>query len=207
MKIGILGGTFDPIHHGHLIIAEYARTSLGLDKVIFIPSGIHPLKNNMNISRSSERMTALKLAIENNFYFEASNIEIEKENTTYTIDTVKDLKKIYKNHELYFIVGTDLLFEIEKWKDFKDLFKIIKFLLFKRPGYEDKEIEEKIGQLKEDYNIEFQKLDSPLIDISSTEIRSRIKRGLSIKYLVPEKVEKYLETIEKMEEDKYGNQP
>ncbi len=194
MKIGILGGSFDPIHHGHLIIAEYARTGLNLDIVLFIPSGIHPLKNNDNISDPLHRIRAIKYAIESNENFSLSTYEIDRQATSYTIDTVKHLKDLYKNDELYFIIGTDILFEIERWKDFKDLFKYTKFLLFRRPGFEDKEVVEKLKDLKEDYNIDFEELASPLLDISSTEIRDRMKKGLSIKYLVPERVEEYLES-------------
>lgn len=192
MKIGIMGGTFDPIHTGHLIIGEYARTTLDLDKIIFIPVGLPPHKDNSKVSTSSKRLEMTKLAISSNSYFYLSSIEVDRKEITYTIDTIKELKKIYKEDELYFVIGGDSLFEIEKWKDFEQLIKLCKFVVLERPGRTKEEIEQKKIELKLSYKIELEKIYSPLIDISSTEIRERVKNNLSIKYLVPESVEAYI---------------
>ena len=121
MKIGVLGGTFDPIHHGHIIIGEFARISMDLDKVIFIPSGRHPFKDNKEITDPKIRCKMVELAIESNPYFEISTIEIEKAGINYTIDTIRDLKDQYKDAEIYFIIGSDILFEIEQWKEFEEI--------------------------------------------------------------------------------------
>ncbi len=192
MKIGIIGGTFDPIHNGHLIIAEYARTTLSFDKVIFMPSGSHPFKDNKKISESNLRCDMVLLAIDTNEYFEMSLLEIKKMGTTYTIDTIIDLKEKYKDDELYFIFGTDILFEIDKWKDIEKLSDLCKFVLLSRPGKDDEEIINRIESLKFSYNISIGIVNSPMIEISSTEIRERVSNNLSIKYLVPENVEKYI---------------
>lgn len=192
MKIGIMGGTFDPIHTGHLIIGEYARTTLNLDKIIFVPVGLPPHKDNSKVSTSSRRLEMTKLAINSNSYFYLSSIEVDRKEITYTIDTIKELKKIYKEDELYFIIGGDSLFEIEKWKDFEQLIELCKFVVLERPGRTKEEIEQKKIELKLSYKIELEKIYSPLIDISSTEIRERVKNNLSIKYLVPESVEAYI---------------
>ena len=192
MKIGIMGGTFDPIHTGHLIIGEYARTTLDLDKIIFIPVGLPPHKDNSKVSTSSKRLEMTKLAISSNSYFYLSSIEVDRKEITYTIDTIKELKNIYKEDELYFVIGGDSLFEIEKWKDFDQLIKLCKFVVLERPGRTKEEIEQKKIELKLSYKIELEKIYSPLIDISSTEIRERVKNNLSIKYLVPESVEAYI---------------
>ncbi|MBU5427197.1 nicotinate-nucleotide adenylyltransferase [Tissierella pigra] len=192
MKIAVMGGTFDPIHNGHLIAAEYARTSLKLDKVIFIPSGVHPFKNNRNITEGKKRLDILSLAIESNKYFDISNIEINREGTTYTIDTIRALKEIYREDEIYFIIGSDIIFEIVQWKGFQELIELCNFILLYRLGKNEDKIENKIEELNRLYGLKFEKVNAPLIEISSTEIRERVKRDLSIKYLVPEIVEGYI---------------
>lgn len=192
MKIGIMGGTFDPIHIGHLILAESARESLNLNKIIFIPTGINPFKIDKNTASPVHRLEMLKLAIESNEHFTISSIEIERSGITYTIDTMKALREKYKEDELYFIVGSDIVFQIEKWKDFKDIFKLCKFVLVNRPGNDCNEIDNKIKELNLRYAISFIRINSPYIDISSSDIRNRIKNNKSIKYLVPLKVEEYI---------------
>ena len=192
MKIGIMGGTFDPIHNGHLIVAEYARTNLKLDKVIFIPSSVHPFKNNGNISSGTDRKNMVELSIESNPYFQISTMELDRVGTSYTVDTIKELKDIYKEDDIYFIMGADIIFEIEKWKDFNILIEISKFILFFRPGKYELKSEEKLKDLRSKYNVDITLIESPLIEISSTEIRNRINNNLSVKYLVHDKVEKYI---------------
>lgn len=192
MRIGIIGGTFDPIHNGHLIMGEYARTSLGLDKVIFIPVGKAPHKDNSKISDSKTRVEMVNLAIESNEYFYQSLIEIERRRTTYTIDTIRSLNKKYANDELYFIMGRDSIFSIESWKESKELMKLCKFIVLDRGSGRKDDIEEKILQLREGYKMDVEMVSSPIIEISSTEIRNRVKDNLSIKYLVPENLEEYI---------------
>lgn len=192
MKIGIIGGTFDPIHNGHLIIGEYARTTLNLDKVIFIPVGIAPHKDNKKITDSKTRVEMVDLAIKSNPYFYQSLIEVKRDRVTYTIETITSLKEEYKEDELYFIMGGDSIFEIESWKDSLKLMQICKFVVLDR-GYRTREdIRSKMEELKSLYNMEVQDIRSPIIEISSTEIRNRIKNNLSIKYLVPEELENYI---------------
>ena len=186
MKIGILGGSFDPIHMGHLILGENVRDSLKLDKVIFIPTGINPFKGNRNTTSPTQRLEMIKLAIESNPHFTISTIEIEREGISYTIDTIKSLKERYKEDDLYFIIGSDIIFQIEKWKDIQQLFKLCKFALVNRPGKELKEIDNKVEELSLKYNIFFERISSPFIDISSTDIRNRVRKKQSIKYLVPQ---------------------
>lgn len=192
MKIGIMGGTFDPIHIGHLILAERVRDSKKLDQVIFIPTGVNPLKKDKNISSSVHRLEMLRLAIESNPYFSISTIEIERGGLSYTIDTLRALRVKYKDDDLYFIIGSDIIFQLEKWKDFKELFKLCKFILVDRPGNEYKEIDEKIQELNINYQLSFERITLPLMDISSSDIRNRVKSKKSIKYLVPTNVEDYI---------------
>lgn len=192
MKIGIMGGTFDPIHMGHLIIGEYARDLLKLEKVIFIPTGVNPFKTDRDTSSSAQRVDMVKLAIESNPYFEISTIEVHREGLSYTVDTIKSLKEKYKEDDLYFIIGSDIIFQIENWKDFKELIKLCKFILFNRPGKNEIEIDNKVKELSSLYNLSFERISAPLIDISSTDIRYRVRNRQSIKYLVPEAVEDYI---------------
>lgn len=192
MKIGIFGGTFDPIHNGHLIIGEYARTSLNLDKILFIPVGIAPHKDNNNITSGEIRVKMIDLAIESNPYFYQSLIEIERKEIAYTIDTIISLKEKYKDDELYFIMGGDSIFEIESWKDSEKLMKLCNFIVLDRGYSRKRDIRHKILELEDLYGMKVQEIESPIIEISSTEIRKRIKNNLSIKYLLPEVLEKYI---------------
>ncbi len=192
MKVGILGGTFDPIHNGHLIIGEYARTSLNLDKVIFIPSGKHPFKDNKEITNPEKRCKMIELAIKSNPFFQVSTIEIERTGINYTIDTIKYLNDKYKEDEIYFIIGSDILFQIEKWYKFKELVGLCKFILFYRLDKDEEKTVEKLNELKTQYNMDINQIYSPIFPVSSTEIRQRVEDNISIKYLVEEKVEKYI---------------
>lgn len=187
-----MGGTFDPIHIGHLIIGEYARTTLNLDKIIFIPVGIPPHKDGDKVSSPSTRFRMTKCAIDSNSYFHISPIEVDRTIMTYTIDTIIKLKDEYAEDELYFVIGGDSVFELETWKSFDRLVKLCEFIVLERPGRAKEDMDKKIIELKSSYKIELQKIESPLIDISSTKIRDRVKKGLSIKYLVPESVEDYI---------------
>ncbi|MBU5440011.1 nicotinate-nucleotide adenylyltransferase [Tissierella sp. MSJ-40] len=192
MKIGIMGGTFNPIHNGHLIMAEYTRYSLNLDKVLFIPTGKPPHKEIEEVAYLNHRLEMTVLATLSNSFFQVSSMEIERKNITYTIDTIEALKEEYPKDEFYFIIGADSLFEIEKWKDYKKLLGLCNFAVVERPNYNNDKIVEKIQNLKTLHNSNIVKVDSPLIEISSTEIRNRVNKGQSIKYLVPESVEDYI---------------
>ena len=132
------------------------------------------------------------LAIDSNIYFEASSLEINRTGITYTIDTISSLKEKYPKDDLYFIFGLDILFELDKWEKIEQLNQLCKFVLFDRPSKEDLKIYERIVELKSSYNIDIKMVRSPIIDISSTEIRERVRKKISIRYLVPEVVEEYI---------------
>lgn len=192
-KIGIMGGTFDPIHNGHLVLAEHSRTTFGLDKILFIPTGKPPHKDDLYISSNEHRYNMTLLAINSNPYYFLSPIEILREGTTYTIDTVKYLNSKFDNSDFYFILGSDSLLQIHKWKDYEDLLSSCNFIVAKRKYLDGTRLEDRIKELSELYNSNINVLKSPRIDISSTEIRNRVKGSLSIRYLVPEPVEIYIE--------------
>lgn len=181
MKIGILGGTFNPIHIGHLILAQEAREKLGLDRVIFVPAYLPPHKDNSDIAPASTRFMMLKLAIKNNRYFFVSDIEIKRDGRSYTIDTIKEFKEKYPRDELYFIIGSDLLKYLDDWKDLKEVIKIVKFIVVTRPGYPLEKIPSYIETLA-----------IRAVDVSAYEIRKCIKQDKSFRYIVPEVIYNYI---------------
>lgn len=193
IKIGIMGGTFDPIHFGHLFIAQTAVDRIGLSKIIFIPTGQPPHKDHRLITNKYHRMDMVELAIQGNSKFQVSSIEIDKEETTYTIDTMRELIKYYgEKADFYFITGTDAFIKIETWKEYDKLLSLVNFVVITRKVMNHRVLDEKIELFTKEYNAKIIKIDIPVLEISSTDIRRRVKEELSIKYLLPENVEKYI---------------
>ncbi|HLS53589.1 MAG TPA: nicotinate-nucleotide adenylyltransferase [Tissierellaceae bacterium] len=192
MKIGILGGTFNPIHHGHLILSEYIREEARLDKIIFIPTGISPHKDQEEVLNKHDRKEMLKLALASNPNYKISTIEIDRQGKSYTIDTIKKLKNIYPKDDLYMIIGADSLLELNTWKDYEDIISSIKIIVMDRQVSCREKLKEKITYYNKTYQGQIKRIETPIIEISATEIRRRIKRGKSIKYLLPELVEDYI---------------
>jgi nicotinate-nucleotide adenylyltransferase len=181
MKIGILGGTFNPVHVGHLILAEEAREKLGLDKVIFVPAYLPPHKNGSEIAPAQARFEMVKEAIKGNEFLSASDVEIKRSGRSFTIDTITELKKEYPQDELYFIIGSDLLTYLDDWKDLGQIIKMVKFIAATRPGYPLEKIPSYI-----------QTLAIRAIDVSGFEVRSCVRQNKSFRYLVPEAVFNYI---------------
>ena len=190
-KYGIFGGTFNPIHYGHLLICEYLKEELDLDKIIFIPTGNPPHKD-LDVS-AEHRYDMVKLAIESNPGFEISDIETKRVKLSYTVDTVRELKKVYKEEKLFFLIGLDTLFQLKTWKKIEELSKEIEFVVALRPKYIDiEEINRELKFLRENYGTKVEIIHTPLYEISSTELRERIKEEKSVKYLIPEEVVNYI---------------
>lgn len=192
-KIGISGGTFDPIHFGHLIIAEEIRETMGLNKVVFIPSGNPPHKAGSRITEGGQRLRMVKSAISSNPFFEASDIEVKREGPTYTVDTLAELKAIYgAGTRLFFITGADVVHDLLSWKDYERVFALCEFVAVLRPGYGKSSFLESVKHLNKNLKAVIHTVEAPLIGISSTIIRERVGAGKSVKYLVPEDVEDYI---------------
>lgn len=191
-KIGLLGGSFNPIHTGHLLLAESARDQFKLDRVLFIPTGNNPFKLSQDEIPRDHRLKMVELAIENNQYFEVLRHEIDQSGITYTIDTVTAVKKKYPHCDFYFIAGADLMFEITLWKGAPELLKSVQFITTFRPGYSHEKLDARIDELEEIYDATIHKLYATEMDIASSDIRARIKNGYSIRYLMPESVETYI---------------
>lgn len=191
-KYGIFGGSFNPIHYGHLMICEYIKEEMGLDKVIFIPTGNPPHKE-LELS-AEDRYEMVRLAISPNPDFEISDIETTRVKKSYTVDTIRELKKIYKEEKLYFLIGLDSLFQLKTWMKIGDLSHEIEFVVALRPGYLDKEeVNKEIDFLRENFGTKINLIKTPLYEISSTDLRDRIREGKSLRYLIPKKVLDYIE--------------
>lgn len=191
-RIGIMGGTFNPIHQGHLLLAEQAREYCELDEVLFIPSGNSYMKNSDEIPDSKIRVSMTALAIENNPFFVLSSMEAEREGATYTCDTIRDLKSGQPFAEYYFILGADALFSIEAWKDPEDIFKGCILVAAARDNQDTFSLTEKAMELQTKYQARIIILPERKIDVSSSEIRSRIREGKSVRYMMPDKVYEYI---------------
>lgn len=188
-RYGIFGGTFNPVHSAHLIAAEEVRQQMHLDKVLFVPSGVPPLKEVSELAGIEDRVEMVRLAIEGNEHFELCDIEAKAPAgaKTYTVDTLLALRERYKDEDvkLYLIVGMDQLIELDRWKDPGKLFMLSEVVAINRPGY-------LVQQIENEYSRQVVYVPIPSIEISSSDIRFRIKENRSIKYLVPETVEKYI---------------
>ena len=190
-KIGILGGTFNPIHLAHLYIAYEAKSQLKLDKVIFIPTGNPPHKKDKKILEASLRYNMVYEAIKNYEDFEISKYEVEKEGYSYTFETLKHFKA--KDNELYFITGADCLMDIEKWKNPEEIFKLSRFVVFNRAGYNEENLKIQKNKIEEKYNTNIDFLDIIDLEISSSMIRERINDGKRVDFFLSKEVLSYIQ--------------
>ncbi len=191
--IGIMGGTFDPIHMGHLFTAEEARQQFGLDHVIFLPSGIPPHKVNENVSLAEHRYLMTMLAVVDNPFFTVSRLEIDCLKPSYTVDTVRRFLEIYEEKvNLYFITGADAILDITTWKDYHELLQTCSFIAASRPGYSFSKLKVVLGPAFPEVIKRVHLLEIPAMAISSTFIRRRVATAKTIKYLTPEAVEQYI---------------
>lgn len=191
--IGLMGGTFSPIHYGHLLICENIREKFGLEKIIFMPAKSPPHKDIRSVIDAHHRYEMVRLAIENNPFFEVSDLEMKREGASYTIDTIRALTEKYNIHEkLALIVGADSLVQMETWRNYGEILKSARLIVSSRPDTEDDLLNSYINKFTCEFGAEIYKLSEQSFDFSSSDIRERIKTGLSIRYRVPEKVEEYI---------------
>lgn len=195
MRIGILGGTFNPIHNGHLLLGELVREKESLDTIIFLPTGNAPHK--ANIAPSVMRYEMVSIATEDNDNFVVLDIETNREGYSFTIDSIKIIENMYPNAELFFIIGLDTLFTLQTWRSFDEIVKRTSFLVAPRMSYHDVDVADiklQTEYLENEYDAHIKIVKTNLFDLSSTEVRYRIKNNLSTKYMIPEGVSKYIES-------------
>lgn len=197
MKIGILGGTFDPVHVGHLIIAETVRDEMGLDRVLFIPAATPPHKQRRAITDAKHRLEMVRLAVEGNAAFEVTDIEIRRGGVSYSIETIERLRAaMAPEAAFFFIVGADTVPELATWKDIDHLVHRCTFVVVARPGFRIEDLlNEAIGLAPDTRQRVLRHfIDAVRVDISSTGLRARLAEGKSVRYRLPEAVEHYIRT-------------
>lgn len=191
MKLGVFGGTFDPIHKAHLTVAEEVRTRLGLVEILFIPAGRPWLKASSPISAAEHRLEMVRLAIADKPYFKLSPLEIERAGPSYTVDTIAELKRQCADDELFFILGWDNFAQLPQWWESARLITMCQLVVVPRPGYPAPNLE-RLEAMIPGLSRKVILMDKPEIDISAEEIRRRVAQGLSINHLVPEPVDRYI---------------
>lgn len=185
VKIGFLGGTFDPIHFGHLLAAQDAFEQHKLDRLVIVPAAQAPLKPNETQSTSADRLAMVRAATEWDTRFEVSDFELSKGGVSFTIDSARHFRVLYPNDELFWVIGGDQLPKLHLWKDIESLAAIVQFIFLERPGYPVKAAPDVPG-------LRLHRCDGHLLAISSTELRDRTRRGLSLDYFVPHKAIVYI---------------
>jgi nicotinate-nucleotide adenylyltransferase len=186
MRIGIMGGTFDPIHHGHLVAAEEVRYAFRLDKVVFVPAGRPWQKDERGVTPAELRYEMTKRAVEGEPSFEVSRMEIDRSGPTYTIDTLRGYRACAPQAELFFITGADAISQILSWKDADDALELATFVAVTRPAHDLGEIGPRVRE-----RVEI--LEIPALAISSTDIRRRVAEGRPVRYLVPDAVGRFID--------------
>lgn len=193
MRLGIMGGTFDPIHYGHLFIAEDARAQFRLNRVLFIPNGNPPHKQDGQITPAMHRYTMTMIATHSNAAFTCSPIELNRAGPSYTVDTLDALQKEYPGAELFTITGIDAVAEILTWKRHAEVIEKTTFIAAIRPGYDLHTLKERLPRA---YLEKILPIGTTGLDISSTDIRARVRQGLPIRYLTPDPVIEYIAKYE-----------
>jgi nicotinate-nucleotide adenylyltransferase len=190
LRIGIMGGTFDPIHFGHLITAEEVRVQFGLDQVIFVPCGVPPHKKKYDLTDARHRHVMVELAVADNPHFTTSRVEIDRQGPAYTIDTIRTFRERFGDAcQLYFITGADAILEMLTWRDNESLIELCRFVAATRPGYELSELDRRLGPR---HRARIDSVSVPGIEISSTDIRRRVSQGKPIQYLTPSATVSYI---------------
>jgi len=192
MKIGVFGGTFDPVHYGHIELARQAVNECGLDKLIVMPANEQPFKLSRKLTSGEHRYNMLKLAFGREVKISISDIELAKGDISYTIETLKEIKRLHEDAEISFIVGIDAFLKVEMWKGADELLEGYSFIIGTRPGYMESELDELISRLRESHGTKVTKINNGQIPVSSTEIKERIKSAKDCGEALPPEVERYI---------------
>jgi nicotinate-nucleotide adenylyltransferase len=185
VKIGLLGGSFDPVHFGHLLAAQDAFEQYRLDRLIIVPAAQAPMKPNDVKSSARDRLAMLRAATEWDTRFEVSDFELQRGGISYTVDSARHFRQLYPNDDLYWVIGGDQLPRIHLWRDIGELAKLVEFIFLERPGFPVKATQDVPG-------LRLHRCDGHLLAISSTELRDRTRKGLSLDYFIPHKAIVYI---------------
>lgn len=205
IKTGILGGTFNPVHNGHIHLAENALHAAGLDRILFVPSGISYMKDQHEILPARERVELVKLAIQDHPRFFLSTIETDRECNSYTHETILALQKKHRDTSFFFLTGADTIFSMEDWKDPVTIFRSVTILAACRPGVSQEDLKRKIAYLHAMYEADIRLIAVDFVDISSSSIRNAIKEGKSVHGLLPSAVEAYIKEHHFYEKEPFNN--
>jgi nicotinate-nucleotide adenylyltransferase len=189
MRLGVFGGSFDPVHFGHLRMAEEARTQADLDRVLFVPTQVSPFKVNRQVTPGELRLQMLHIAVEDNPAFAVSEVEVARPGPSYTVDTLRLLREQYPTAELFFLTGTDAVRDLPKWRQPEEILSLSRFLVAARPGVDRAEV---LQALPDTWEGRVSFIEMPELDISSTYLRERIRDGRSVRYLLPRAVETFI---------------
>ncbi len=192
-RIGIMGGTFNPVHMGHLLLAEWVKGEAGLDEIWLIPSGVSYRKEAQEVAPAEDRLRMAELAIKRNRYFKCLDLEVKRSGYTYSYETMEELTRAYPGDTFYFILGADCLFTLETWKYPERIFQCCKLIAAVRDDASPEAMEEKKKELEQRFSGEILLLPFVRLSLSSTEIRERIRQGKSVRYMVPDSVLTYIE--------------
>lgn len=193
-RLGVLGGSFDPVHLAHLLMAEAVREALALDLVLFVPAGVQPLKQGQPVTPAEDRLAMLELAVADNPCFAISRVDVDRQGPSYTADTVRQLREQWGGVtlQMWFIIGSDSLASFPRWRDPLAILAETRLAVVRRPGIDvDMPV---LEQTVPGLGTSVDWVDAPLVAISSTDIRQRVKEGRSIRYRVPESVREYIES-------------
>ena len=193
LRIGILGGTFDPVHNGHIQMGKAAYEEFGLSCVLMIPCGLPPHKDTGKVTPAEHRLRMLEIACGGIPYFEVKDLEIIRKGYTYSVDTLRQLRQCYpEGTEFYYIVGSDTLCDLVNWRDYRTVFRLTRFLVIPRQGMDQQPVEEEMERLQREFGARIEVCDRPCLEVSSTQIRSLARKGRSMGALLPEGVEAYI---------------
>lgn len=192
MRIGIFGGTFDPIHLGHLLLAENCRESCALDQVVFVPCALSPHKQDREPTAGAVRLEMLRLATGGNEFFSVSEVEIQRGGISYSVDTLESIQQGHPQAELFFLMGADSLAQFHLWKRPDRICQLATLVVIQRPGNEPPVLDTGAFSPRPTHDVRMLRCEAPLIDISSSDIRRRVSSGRSIRYRTPRGVEEYI---------------
>jgi nicotinate-nucleotide adenylyltransferase len=192
MKVGLFGGTFDPIHTGHLVVAMLAKEAVRLDKVCFIPAGVPPHKRGKRITAGVHRYRMIQLAIQGYDDYEVLDRELKQDQPSYTVDTLQWYRQTFPEDEPFFIMGADMLFDLPRWYQAERVIELAEIIAVTRPGFDQAMSDHYLQQLPDEWREHIHFVDMPGLEISSTWLRERLDQGLPVTHLVPDPVIRYI---------------